>query len=355
MSLPAGHPGAGMPAYKFSGPILKQSEWMKEWREREAEIKPPPMQGGGAATFRWKGGKTDGTIELDETVDVHLRGPVMVLRNGRQKREVSFKLAPNGPKLKEWEQAIRACADKRSPAAAGEEEQERQVVVRGGRPSLVVAPATVAPRAPREEEESPSLQRNVHATGKYEGEYEGEARHGAGTMKYSHGDAYTGQWRNDKKDGKGTYRFGEGDVYEGEWRCGVQQGRGEYRASDGDSYDGEWRNGCKEGKGIYRASDGGVFDGRFSQDSREGGGSYVYADGIAEVSMFLANCAVDEGARWSSDRQTAWRLHNGEKAGEISLDEAFKTAVRLDRVVPPAGPPTQARMAPGETVARQAA
>ena len=44
---------------------------------------------------------------------------------------------------------------------------------------------------------------------------------------------------------------------------------------------------------------------------------------------------IGEGARWSSDRRTAWRLKDGIKGDEISLAEAAQIAGRLGLPVPP--------------------
>ena len=47
----------------------------------------------------------------------------------------------------------------------------------------------------------------------------------------------------------------------------------------------------------------------------EGFGTYQYVDGRAEVGRYQGNVDVGEGVRWSSDRQTAWRLQDGRRVG----------------------------------------
>ena len=55
-----------------------------------------------------------------------------------------------------------------------------------------------------------------------------------------------------------------------------------------------------------------------------------------EVLQFnMGKRIVGEGARWSSDRRTAWRLKDGNKGDEISLAEAAQIAGRLGLPVPP--------------------
>ena len=61
----------------------------------------------------------------------------------------------------------------------------------------------------------------------------------------------------------------------------------------------------------------------------------MYADGEVEVGQYNMDKDIGEGARWSSDRRTAWRLKDGNKGDEISLAEAAQIAGRLGLPVPP--------------------
>ena len=54
-----------------------------------------------------------------------------------------------------------------------------------------------------------------------------------------------------------------------------------------------------------------------------------------EVGQYKKGKDSGEGARWSSDRSTAWRLKDGNKGDEISLTEAAQIAGRLGLPVPP--------------------
>ena len=55
-----------------------------------------------------------------------------------------------------------------------------------------------------------------------------------------------------------------------------------------------------------------------------------------KVGQYNMGKDIGEGARWSSDRRTAWRLKEyGMKGDEISLAEAAQIAGRLGLPVPP--------------------
>ena len=148
--------------------------------------------------------------------------------------------------------------------------------------------------------------------GEYEGEYDAAGRaEGWGTIRFADGDVYEGEWKADEKEGRGTYRYVSGNVYEGEFKTGEKEGRGTCRYADGDVYDGEYKAGKKEGRGTYR-----------------------YADGEAEVGRYRAGKDVGEAARWSADRQTAWRVQDGKRGENISLEEAKRIADEIGLPVP---------------------
>ena len=83
------------------------------------------------------------------------------------------------------------------------------------------------------------------------------------------------------------------------------------KVENGDVYEGGWNNGFKDGPGTYRWKDGEVDISRYSSDYR-----------------------VEEGVRWSENRQRAFRLVRGNVQEEISLGEAGRIARDLDLPVP---------------------
>jgi hypothetical protein len=141
----------------------------------------------------------------------------------------------------------------------------------------------------------------------YEGEYNAAGqREGRGTVRYADGEVYEGEWKADKMEGHGTYRAAHGDVYEGEWKADKMEGRSTMRYADGDVYEGEYKANKKEGRGTYR-----------------------FANGRAMVSRLKADAPVGKGTAWSADRQTAWRMRDGKRREEITLEEAARIAQRL--------------------------
>ena len=148
---------------------------------------------------------------------------------------------------------------------------------------------------------------------KYEGELNAAGqREGRGTMRLADGVEYTGEWRAGRGEGRGTFRYGSGNEYTGEFKAGNEDGRGTCRYASGDVYTGEWKAGKKNGRGTMRRADGSVYVVRF-----EAGGA-----------------PIGEGAMWSADGQTAWRLRDGQPVETIYLEEARAIAARVGEPLP---------------------
>lgn len=123
---------------------------------------------------------------------------------------------------------------------------------------------------------------------------------------------YTGDIdNNSKRHGRGVMKYDNGAVYDGEWQHDMADGTGTYRWPDGDIYSGEWKKDVRHGTGIYRWSNDEVDVQHCEDDEFKG-----------------------EGVRWSADRKTAWRLINGEKQSDITLQEAASIAERIGISIP---------------------
>lgn len=138
-----------------------------------------------------------------------------------------------------------------------------------------------------------------------------------------------------QREGRGTARYPTGNVYEGNWKAGKREGRGTERFANGNIYVGDFKADKQEGRGTNKYASGAVFDGEYKAGKKDGRGTYTFADGRAAVGRYVAGADVGEGCRWSADRETAWRLQNGQPVEEISLAEAAKIAEAVGLPVPP--------------------
>lgn len=86
----------------------------------------------------------------------------------------------------------------------------------------------------------------------YEGEQEGEKRHGVGTLTEPNGNVYEGQWQYDNRHGFGTQNYGTGEKYQGQWMNDYQEGIGTltWPGEFGDTFEGNWSDGARM-KGTY--------------------------------------------------------------------------------------------------------
>jgi hypothetical protein len=159
--------------------------------------------------------------------------------------------------------------------------------------------------------------------------------------------------------------FGETRLDAAAGAAGVERmhGQGEWRATasgPSERYVGEFVDDAFDGEGTYygpttataatatatataTAMNGGgggrgsgaTFQGRWRRGQFHGAGCYTHEDGSAEVGRYEDGRDVGAGARWLPDRSRAWRLVDGQQAGEIPLDEAAAIADTLGLPVPP--------------------
>ncbi len=127
-------------------------------------------------------------------------------------------------------------------------------------------------------------------------------------------------------DGRGTWTSPDGSTYDGEWKAGCWDGRGTFMRSNGEVYKGEFKAGIMEGRGALRYPSGLYYSGYWTAGNKDGCGTTMYSNGQLELSFHKSGNAVGAGLRLSYDRQTAWRLRDGEKVGVISIDEARRVA-----------------------------
>ena len=105
---------------------------------------------------------------------------------------------------------------------------------------------------------------------------------------------------NGKRQGKGKMTYESGNYYDGEFVDDKFHGdNGIYHWFDGEEYQGSWKAGERHGVGIFRA-----------------------ADGCVDYSMYEYGNHNGEGVKFSSGRDTAIILVDGEETNEITIEEA---------------------------------
>ena len=132
-------------------------------------------------------------------------------------------------------------------------------------------------------------------------------------------------------DGKLWFKDnGEWGTYKGDPldSNGDRQGNGKMTYSSGNTYEGGFVNNkynCE--KGIYKWVDGDFFEGPWKDGERDGAVCiYRKADGGVEYSGYVAGQATGEGLFWEPDRETVFKLKDGERKSRVSLSLATKLA-----------------------------
>ena len=161
--------------------------------------------------------------------------------------------------------------------------------------------------------------------GSYNGQLEGDQRHGRGTMSYTDGRQYDGEWHGDKMEGRGVHTWPDGSRYDGEVKADKMEGRGVHTWPDGARYDGEWKAGKMEGRGVFTLADGRAFEGLF-----RGGfpmeGQMVELDGAVFRAAFDGRTSVSQWRPTTKERvgtlAGGWRDAGGSlQAGEFEWAE----------------------------------
>ena len=130
-------------------------------------------------------------------------------------------------------------------------------------------------------------------------------------------------------DGKLMFKdYGEWGSYDGDVDSeGNREGKGNMTYESGNSYKGGFVNNEFHGdSGVYKWFDGDEYAGSWKDGERNGIGSFSLANGITEYAKFDDGSAKGEGVSWGADRQTAYKMSDGNKGVEMSLAVAEKFA-----------------------------
>ena len=98
----------------LQGILLKRSDHLGHWRERQAAVCPAPHSAG-AGTLRWHGGAQPGSILLDEICQLRVIGDHLVVR--RHSEELHFRALSGGHSITDWRRACEAASTAVPPPA----------------------------------------------------------------------------------------------------------------------------------------------------------------------------------------------------------------------------------------------
>ena len=166
-------------------------------------------------------------------------------------------------------------------------------------------------------------------------------------LRYRGGAAGAADEKESRATWQGPFRFPDGSAYYGETNDGRLCGQGEWRSAQDEYYIGGFKDDVFHGHGSHTDAAGNTYTGDFVDGLMHGAGTYRHADGRADVGGYINGADSGPGARWSPDRQQAWRLHDGQlvsqdaardfdvEKDQISLAEAANVASALGAPVPP--------------------
>ena len=144
---------------------------------------------------------------------------------------------------------------------------------------------------------------------RYEGDIQGELRHGQGKLMYRDGSLYDGHWVLDRMSGYGVLYYADKRVaYEGEWKNNQREGNGTMYSEFADemkenyvqkafekddktwvTYEGDFSGDDWHGLGKLTFSNGDVYQGRFRKGKMHGRGTYVQSGGEVIVGEWANN------------------------------------------------------------------
>jgi len=100
----------------------------------------------------------------------------------------------------------------------------------------------------------------------YNGEWNGDKKHGKGTFKYMDGSVYTGDWVNNVREGQGEYVWANKMRFNGGWKANMREGKGTLYLQNGNRIETIWVRDTMQGPAVVYSPNGKVTKGRFEKN-----------------------------------------------------------------------------------------
>ena len=121
---------------------------------------------------------------------------------------------------------------------------------------------------------------------KYEGQWQGNLKHGLGVLSMRDGTRYEGEFAHGEMTGEGRKMWPAGSTYEGGFLNGELHGEGYFQSAvTGEQYTGAWAGGARDGDGVLKLPRQGlVYAGAFARHAFNGEGKLSHPGTAAEWS-----------------------------------------------------------------------
>uniref|UniRef100_UPI00398F5E5E ankyrin repeat and MYND domain-containing protein 1 n=1 Tax=Pristiophorus japonicus TaxID=55135 RepID=UPI00398F5E5E len=110
-----------------------------------------------------------------------------------------------------------------------------------------------------------------------------------GVQKWANGWSYEGEFEGNLKHGQGEFQWANGEYYIGHFYRDHRHGKGSYIWPDGTKFTGMFYLDRKDGYGMLKMKDGSIFQGLYKGDERFGPGVMTYPNGRQDVGLWYRN------------------------------------------------------------------
>ncbi len=155
----------------------------------------------------------------------------------------------------------------------------------------------------------------------YQGEMQGELRHGRGVSQNPDGSWYDGGYKQDKRHGTGVFRSAAGDYYAGGFADDLYQGQGTLQTAEGMRYSGGFQAGLFHGEGILTFPNNSFYVGAFVQGKKQGLFHFIPTEREGADDPYMYDLEVLVGVFENDRLEDSWQspdklVYKGEWSGK---------------------------------------